>query len=285
LLFRGTPIEQDEPELSASFYAERNPADQAQPHPYQSFVFGDYQSPVTFDIKPDPVGPIMTNPLVIQTQVVANKAKEYRINKLMPFTGHQTKIRQFLQDCLGYLDMNQNIYNTDRLGIGFILSYMNDGKAANWKEYYLDFLEDPNTGMPNFPTLVTFLVDIQKAFQAADRVQDAVNRLEMLRQGKKTAEELNTEFLQIVRQAGIDRKTPSNHLHLIGYYRKVLEPRLSRKILFSNDVPKTMDGWMKKAIQFNTNWRMGSLFFNQDIKASPSKQKADTNKSNGNTRW
>jgi hypothetical protein len=59
LLFRGTPIEQDEPELFASFYAERNPADQAQPHPYQSFVFGDYQSPLTFDIKADPVGQIL----------------------------------------------------------------------------------------------------------------------------------------------------------------------------------------------------------------------------------
>jgi hypothetical protein len=69
LLFRGTPIEQDELELSASFYAERNPADQAQPHPYQSFVFGNYQFPVTFNIKPDPIGLIMTNPLVIQTQV------------------------------------------------------------------------------------------------------------------------------------------------------------------------------------------------------------------------
>jgi hypothetical protein len=69
-----------------------------------------------------------------------------------------------LQDCLGYLDMNQGIYNTDRLKIGFILSYMNDGEATNWKEYHLDTLEDPNTGMPNFPTLVTFLADVQKAF-------------------------------------------------------------------------------------------------------------------------
>jgi hypothetical protein len=113
LLFRGTPIEQDEPELSASFYAEQNPADQAQPHPYQSFVFGDYQSPVTFNIKPDPVGPIMMNPPVIQTQVIADKAKEYEMNKPTLFTGDRTKIRQFLQDCLGYLDMNQSIYNTD----------------------------------------------------------------------------------------------------------------------------------------------------------------------------
>jgi hypothetical protein len=200
----------------------------------------------------------------------------------MPFTGDRTKIRRFLQDCLGYLDINQGIYNTDRLKIGFILSYMNDGKAANWKEYYLDTLEDPNTGMPNFPNLVMFLVDIQKAFRATDRVRDAVNRLKTLRQGKKTAKELNTEFLQIVRQAGMDRKTPSDHLYLIGYYRKALEPRLSCKILFSDNVPKIIDGWMEKAIQFNTNWRRGSLFFNQDIKVNPVKQKADTNKSNRN---
>jgi hypothetical protein len=107
----------------------------------------------------------------------------------------------------------------------------------------------------------------------------------MLRQGKKTAEELNTEFLQIVRQAGMDRKTPSDHLYLIGYYRKALEPRFSRKILFSDDIPKTIDGWIEKAIQFNTNWRMDSLFFNQDKKVNPSKQKADTNKSNENACW
>jgi hypothetical protein len=187
-------------------------------NPFQLFVFKDYQSPGTFDIKPNPVGPIMTSIPMAQTQIVADKAKEYGMNKPTPFTGDQTKIRQFLQDCLGYLDMNQSIYNTDWLKIGFILSYINDGKAANWKEYYLDTLEDPNTGMPNFLTLVMFLADVQKAFWATDRVRDVVNRLEMLRQGKKTAEELNTEFLQIFGQAGMDRRTPSDHLHLIGYY-------------------------------------------------------------------
>jgi hypothetical protein len=91
LLFRGTPIEQDEPEISVSFYAKQNPAEQAQPHPY--FVFKDHQSPVTFDIKPSPVRPIMTNILMAQTQVVADKAKKYGMNKPMPFTGDQTKIR------------------------------------------------------------------------------------------------------------------------------------------------------------------------------------------------
>jgi hypothetical protein len=132
------------------------------------FVFKDYQSPVTFDIKPNPVGPIMTSIPMAQTQVVADKAKKYGMNKPTPFTGDQTKIRRFVQDCVGYLDINQGIYNTDRLKIGFILSYMNNGEAANWKEYYLDTLEDPNTGMPSFPTLVTLLADVQKTFRAAD---------------------------------------------------------------------------------------------------------------------
>jgi hypothetical protein len=105
-----------------------------------------------------------------------------------------------------------------------------------------------------------------------------------LKQGKKTAEELNMEFLKIIGQAGMDRKTPSDHLHLIGYYRKALELRLSCKILFSDDVPKTIDGWMEKSIQFDMNWRMENLFFNTDMKATSSK-KADTNKSNGNAHW
>jgi hypothetical protein len=102
----------------------------------------------------------MLNPPVIQTQVVADKAKEYGMNKPMPFMGNQTKIRPFLQDCLGYLDINQSIYDTDQLKIGSILSYMNDGEAANWKEYYLDTLEDPTTGISRLPTLITFLADV-----------------------------------------------------------------------------------------------------------------------------
>jgi hypothetical protein len=81
-------------------------------------------------------------------------------NSLIRISSKTRKIRWYLQDCLGYLDINQNIYNTDRLKIGFILSYMSDGKAVNWKEYYLDTLKDPNTGVPKFPSLVMFLVDV-----------------------------------------------------------------------------------------------------------------------------
>jgi hypothetical protein len=106
---------------------------------------------------------------------------------------------------------------------------------------------------------------------------------EQTRDIKTRAEELITEFLQIIGQAGIERKTTSDHLHLIGYFRKALEPRLRHEIFFSNDMLKMIDGWFEKGIKFDINWRMGMLFMNQD-KVSSFK-KADTNKSNRNAHW
>jgi hypothetical protein len=78
-LFRGTPIKikTNKPELSTSFYVERNPLEQATPSPYQTFGFPEYKSPVTFDVAPIPVPsiPAMATTLVTQTQV--KKPKEY----------------------------------------------------------------------------------------------------------------------------------------------------------------------------------------------------------------
>ena len=41
-LFGERIIEDQEPELSASFYMEQNPADQAPPHPFQPFSLEEF---------------------------------------------------------------------------------------------------------------------------------------------------------------------------------------------------------------------------------------------------
>ena len=41
----GEQIIKDQPELSTSFYAEQNPADQAPPYPFQPFSLKEYQPP------------------------------------------------------------------------------------------------------------------------------------------------------------------------------------------------------------------------------------------------
>ena len=74
----------------------------------------------------------------------------------------------FLQECLVYIDMNKEIYVTDKLKIGFVLSYMNEKEAKDWRELYPEDLEDPVTGKLVYPTFGAILAEVRKAFWSAD---------------------------------------------------------------------------------------------------------------------
>ena len=128
----GERIIEDKPELSASFYMERNPADQASPHPFQPFFLNDFQPPSSLELPTDPVGPITMMSYLNPMPQNSAHAKEYRLNKPTPFSGNQIKVKAFLQECLVYIDMNKEIYMTDKLKIGFVLSYMNEKEAKDW---------------------------------------------------------------------------------------------------------------------------------------------------------
>ena len=70
---------------------------------------------------------LATGPL--NTTQNSTHTKEYSLNKPMPFSGDQMKVKAFLQECLVYIDMNKEIYTMDKLKIGFVLLYMNEKEA------------------------------------------------------------------------------------------------------------------------------------------------------------
>ena len=70
--------------------------------------------------------------------------------------------------------MNEEVYTTDKVKIGFVLSYMNEKEAKDWRGLYLKNIEDPATGKLVYPTFGPFLTEVHKAFQSVDRVQDAL---------------------------------------------------------------------------------------------------------------
>ena len=55
--------------------------------------------------------------------------KEVGIMKPCSFNGDQRKVKEFIQECNVYLDINENIYKTDKLKVAFILSLMNEKEA------------------------------------------------------------------------------------------------------------------------------------------------------------
>ena len=64
--------------------------------------------------------------------------------------------------------MNEEIYMTDKLKIGFVLSYMNKKEAKDWQEVYLESIEEPATGKLVYPTFSAFLTEVHKAFWSVD---------------------------------------------------------------------------------------------------------------------
>ena len=167
-LFGERIIEDQEPKLSTSFYAEQNPADQAAPHPFQPFFLKEFQPPSSPELSADPIRPITMTSYMNSVPQNSTHMKEYGLNKPTPFSRDQTKVKAFLQECLVYINMNEEIYVTDKLKVGFVLSYMNEKEARDWRELYLEDLEDPATGKLVYPTFGAFLAEVCKAFQSVD---------------------------------------------------------------------------------------------------------------------
>ena len=70
--------------------------------------------------------------------------KEYNINQLTPFTGDWTKIKNFVQECDVYLNINDTIYDTEPAKMAFILSFITAGEAQKWKEQFMHSITSNN---------------------------------------------------------------------------------------------------------------------------------------------
>ena len=91
-------------------------------------------------------------------------------------------------------------------------------------------------------------------------------KLENLRQGKKTAKQVVTEFKQLIGQAGLTTRSASDNIHLIGLFRKALNHSLTDKIMFGETIPRTIEDWFEKAIQFDMSYREAMAIFGPNKK-------------------
>ena len=70
----------------------------------------------------------------------------------------------------------------------------------------------------------------------------------------------------MIGQVGLTTRSTSNNIHLIGLFRETLNYSLTHKIMFGKVVPRTIDNWFKKAIQFDTNYQEAMAIFGQNRK-------------------
>ena len=185
----------------------------------------------------------------------SNGTKEIGINKPTKFDGDRRKFRNFLQECTFYITVNETVYDTDAKKIAFILSHMTDKEALLWKQQYVDRHIIQEDGTVTWPLFKDFTTKLKEDFRYEDQIRNATNQLETIRQGKRTAEELVTEFKLLVGQARLTDETTSDNNHLIRLFQKALNPVLTMRILTTTEkVPTTIQDWYRKAIEFDGNY-------------------------------
>ena len=150
------------------------------------------------------------------------------INKLTPFNGDRRKIITFIQECCMYLQINKRIYTTNEDKVAFVLSYMMEKEALKWKQTYLCSIIN-DEGEIIFPTFKQFISILNHYFKPANWTRDAAHQFKILKQGKKTAEEVIMEFQLLVAEAGYSFDTRTDNLHLIKKLQDILNPSSPRK--------------------------------------------------------
>ena len=208
---------------------------------------------ITEPIMDDLLGALQT--LSMATAGDKNNTKTH-LKKLTPFYGDRKLIKKFLQECNLYILGNAKDFSTNDSKVIFILSYMDDGEAEKWKQYFIDN-EVITAGSYIWPKLANFYTKVKEAFAFKDEKEDSVRKLETLKQGNRNAKEMTNKFWLLVAKAGLDE----DNQVLICTYWQTLNPQLANKIMYSTNKPSTLKdmgagttlkkGWYSIAAQYD----------------------------------
>ena len=160
------------------------------------------------------------------------------------FSGDRNDLNKFIQSCSAYLNLNTEIFNSNKKKILFVLSYMTEGTAEAWKEVYMD---KKNGAYGLYPTFIDVL---KKAFSAADTEGKAWAQLRHLRQGKDGVDKYITQFRILAGRAKLtDDKT------LVEYFIEGINTWILQKIFAQNPLPAMINDWYTSATKFDSQHR------------------------------
>ena len=189
----------------------------------------------------------------------ANHVPEIKSHAQKPaiFSGDRKTLNKFLRDCTIYIFANIKDFVTEESKLQFILSYIDGGEAEAWKEFYINNNIIQANSSWTWPNHLDLIKNLKENFAKEDKVEESLRKLETMKQGGRTAEEVVNEFQILKARAKIDDSPPS-----VRMFRRVLNPSLAIKILTDIDKSNTLKdtkiagvlnkhGWFSKAIQYD----------------------------------
>ncbi|KAI5115622.1 hypothetical protein M0805_006511 [Coniferiporia weirii] len=184
-------------------------------------------------------------------------AKEINLAKPNEFDGTREYARRFLSSCETYLRVNKHIYDTNKLKINFVLSFMQTRTAGDWainreslaSAYNVDAKGNKLSTIVSYRTWDDFVKDFKSTFITTDDTNEAQQALIKLKQ-TGTTDDFNNQFQSLATRSGITSPEA-----LIALYQAGLTPALLKTIYNRDVMPATINDWYKAASRSDNIYR------------------------------
>ncbi|THH09269.1 hypothetical protein EW145_g2141 [Phellinidium pouzarii] len=174
------------------------------------------------------------------------------ISKPNNFDGDKGYARCFLSSCEAYLSLNEQVYNTNKRKIIFVLSFMLEKAAGDWATNCTTIALAPNpiTNTPTgFGTWQNFVNNFRNTFITTDDSANAQCQLLNIKQ-TGTADDYNTQFRSLVTHSNISDKNTHSEMYQQGLTRSLIQHIYAR-----DKLPDTMEEWYQAASRADNLYR------------------------------
>ena len=203
--------------------------------------------------------PVAPRPRPTREEKMGSSPKELSLNKPNGFTGEHEKFTAWLLSVRTYLMMNAHIYDTDEKQIGFTLSYMTGGSALVFKENYIEGCISDGLNFFITESFAAFVKKLKNIYEVGDVKATSMLHLANIKQGSRPLAEYASQFLMLMKRAGIEDGTPMG-----TFFGKGLATFLSDRILSLRICPDSVQDWIKVALSVNAPEAMKRVFKGTD---------------------
>ena len=190
--------------------------------------------------------PVAPRPRVPREEKTGTSPKELSLNKPDGFTGEHEKFTAWLLSVRTYLMMNAHVYDTDEKQIGFTLSYLTGDSALAFKENYIESCISDGLTFYIAESFTEFVKKLKNVYQVGDIKATSLLHLANIKQGNRPLAEYASQFLMLMKRAGIEDGTPMG-----TFFGKGLATFLSDQILSLGITPDSVQDWIKVASSIN----------------------------------
>ena len=190
--------------------------------------------------------PVAPRPRQTREEKTGSSPKELFLNKPDGFTGEHEKFTAWLLSVRTYLMMNSHVYDTNEKQIGFTLSYLTRGSALAFKENYIKGCISDGLNFFIAESFPTFVKKLKNVYEVRDINTMSMLHLANIKQGSRPLAEYASQFLMLMKCAGIEDGTPMG-----TFFGKGLATFLSDRILSLGITPDSVQDWIKVASSVN----------------------------------